>query len=98
MFEGNTSGVTGAVSELVFPILELIGGGAGAGNCSLLHSSEQLVFQKPILSSFRSYVTRVLRTTIPVSNQQSVRIHMHEGINEKEDTLYFLKKRECEFG
>lgn len=45
--------------------------GDSAGGCapvalSLSHNSEQLVFQKPIFSCSRSYVTKVLRTTIPV--------------------------------
>lgn len=71
-FSGSPSGASlGGIPILESLLEEIEGGGAGTlGSCSLLHSSEQFVFQKPTLSFPRSYVTSVLRTTIPVSNMQ----------------------------
>lgn len=50
--DGAINGDKGDCDEIVF-------------TCNLSHNSEQLVFQNPILSFPRSYVTKVLRTKIP---------------------------------
>lgn len=41
---------------------------------SLSHNSEQLVFQKPIFECSRSYITRVLRTIIPITMDTYVKV------------------------
>lgn len=70
MFLGSSVGGSvggGATFTVEFFLSDSEGNGGGALDApSLSHSSEQLVFQKPILSCSRSYVTSVLRTTIPV--------------------------------
>jgi len=65
--DGEGDGATEGSNALVKFVPSDFGdkGGGASETCSLFHNSEQLVFQKPIFVCSRSYITRVLRTTIP---------------------------------
>lgn len=60
--------------------------------CSLAHRSEQLVFQNPILSCSRSYITKVLRTMIPVTNIKFINYFYFFNKRNDENKEYLLKE------